>query len=164
MMVSLIVAMDEGRGIGLRGKVPWKLSTDLRRFKQLTAGHHLIMGRKTFESIGKPLPGRMNIILTRDPAYQRAGCLVMHNLQDALELAESRCDEEVFIIGGGDLYAQALPLAGRLYLTRVHVRLEADTFFPEIRLEDWAEKQTQSFPASEKDQHPYTYQVFERLP
>ncbi len=135
----------------------------MRRFRQLTTGHPLIMGRKTYESIGRPLPGRTNIIVTRTSSYQQPGCLVAHDLKEALALAENHESDEVFVIGGGDLYAQTISFARKIYLTRVHTRLKADTFFPPIRLGEWLKREEQAFPASEKDQYPYTYQVLERL-
>lgn len=130
MLVSMIAALSRNRVIGAHGGIPWKLPADLRRFQELTLGHPLIMGRKTFESIGRPLPGRSNIIVTRQQAYRATGCLVAGSLESALLLAEPA--EEVFICGGGELYEQALPLAGKLYLTVLEQDFSGDTLFPEI--------------------------------
>lgn len=130
-MLSMIVAMSEAaRVIGLNGDMPWKLSSDLRRFKRLTVGHPVIMGRKTYQSIGRPLPDRTNIVLTRDASYEAAGCLVYQSLDEALA-SEACRDVEVFVIGGAEVYREALPRADRLYVTFVDYHGEGDTFFPE---------------------------------
>ena len=162
MIVSLVVAMDEGRGIGSRNRVPWHLSTDLKNFKALTMGHHLVMGRKTYESIGKALPGRTTIVITRQQDYQPPDCLVAHALDDALETARQRGEEEVFIVGGGQIYAQALPLADRIYLTRVHARVEADVFFPAFDESLWVEKEHCEVPGDSKNQFLFTFQLLEK--
>ena len=128
-MIIIIVAMDRNRAIGARGRVPWHLSADLKRFKKLTMGHPIVMGRKTYESIGKPLPGRTNIVITRQTGYDAPGCTVVHRLEDALD----RVEGDVFVIGGGEIYEQALPLAGKAYVTEVDTEAEdADAFFPEL--------------------------------
>ena len=127
MIVSLIAALDEAGGIGKDGGLPWRLSADLRRFKALTMGHHLIVGRKTYVSIGRPLPGRTLIVLTRDPTFAAPGCLLAASLEQALALAGRRGESEAFIGGGGEIFAQAMPLAGRLYLTHVHTLAACDT-------------------------------------
>jgi dihydrofolate reductase len=166
--ISIIVAMDEERGIGKRGGLPWRLSADLRRFKQLTMGHHLIMGRKTYVSIGRPLPGRTMILLTRDMEYETRNAeyqiLVAHSLVSALSLASNRGETEAFVVGGGQVYAQALPLAGRLYLTQVHTRTGCDVFFPVFELEEWAERERVFHAADEQNEYAFTYRVLERLP
>lgn len=162
MIISLLVAMDEKRGIGKDGKLPWRLSSDLKRFRELTVGHHLIVGRKTFESIGKPLPGRQTIVVTRNADYMVEGCLIARSVESALELAESRGENEAFVIGGADIYAQALGFADRIYLTEVHAEVDADTYFPEFDRSAWTEKQTSYQPADEKNQHACTFMVLER--
>ena len=162
MIVSLLVAMDEGRGIGKEGKIPWRLSADLRRFKALTMGHHILMGRKTYESIGRPLPGRTSIVITRNPDYQAEGCLVALSLEEALRLAEAGDEDEAFVIGGGEIFALALPLANRIYLTRVHTRKECDVFFPTIDLSEWTELERVEQSVNEKNQFPFTYLALER--
>lgn len=129
--ISLIAAISENRVIGKEGKIPWHLSDDFRRFKERTMGHVIIMGRKTHESIGRPLPGRTNIIITRDTAREFPGCVVARSLEEALSKAREVEVEEVFICGGGQIYAEALPLADRLYLTVVHAIIDGDAFFPE---------------------------------
>jgi dihydrofolate reductase len=130
MIISIIAAMAENRVIGLNGMIPWDISDDRRRFRELTMGHPIIMGRKTFESIGRPLPGRRNIILSRRPGYRAEGCCVVHSFADAL-LTSADADE-VFICGGEELYRMALPLANRIYLTVFHRFCAGDVFFPPI--------------------------------
>lgn len=133
--LAAICAMGANRAIGRRNGLPWHIPEDLKRFKRLTMGHVLIMGRRTHQSIGRALPGRTNLVLTRDPAFAAAGCRVEHSLEEALRAAgalRGSADEEVFVIGGGEIYRQTLPLAGRLYLTIVDDSpADADTFFPD---------------------------------
>ena len=163
MKVSMIVAMDQAGGIGHHGRLPWRLSTDLRRFKALTMGHSLIMGRKTYESIGRALPGRTLYMVTRQVGYQAPGCRVVHSLDEALATADSAGENEVFVIGGGELYSLALPLAERLYLTRVHSTVPADIFFPKWDTAEWILAESTVFPAGARDQFATTYEVWERL-
>ena len=128
MIISLIAAMARNRVIGKDGKLPWRIPEDLKRFKKLTTGHCVVMGRKTFDSIGKPLPNRTNIVITRDKSWRADGVVVAHSLDEALGLASG---DEVFVIGGGEIYAAALPKASKLYLTLVEGQWEGDAFFPE---------------------------------
>lgn len=162
MIVSLIAAMDKRRGIGLGNQLPWRLSADLKRFRELTMGHHIIVGRKTFESIGKPLPGRQMIIVTRNSSFRADACLVCHSLDEALALARSRGESEVFICGGAEIYRQTLALADRLYLSFVDAEVEADTFFPEIDNQEWSEQERVFHPADEKNQFPFTFKMLAR--
>lgn len=165
MLISLIVAMDEERGIGKGGRVPWHLSDDLRRFKALTMGHHLIVGRKTWEAIGRPLPGRRLVIVTRDPDYRPQSCpdcVVVNSLQAALDAARRAGDSEAFIGGGGEIYAQALPLAHRIHLTTVHTRAGCDVFFPQFDPQEWVEIERCEHMADAKNEHGFSYQVFEK--
>lgn len=163
MRVSLIVALDENSAIGRHGTLPWRLSTDLRRFKKLTMGHHLLMGRRTWESIGHPLPGRTNVVITRQPDYTAQGCLVVHSLQAALELAAQAGETEAFVIGGGEIFQTALPHAHRIYLTRVHTHTEdADVYFPSIDLTSWHLNQEDPIPADGKNEYATTFQVWDR--
>jgi len=134
----------------------------LKRFRELTTGHHLIVGRKTYESIGKPLPNRTMIIVTRQPGFQAEGCLVVNSVAAALALAEARGESEVFVIGGAELYAQTLDLADRLYLTFVEAEVEADTFFPAYEAADWVEQETIPHAVDEKNQFPFTFKTFVR--
>ena len=139
MKLSLIVAMATNRTIGINNQMPWHLSADLKKFKQITMGHPIIMGRKTFESIGRPLPGRQNIIISRTPDYQQQGCLVFNDLETALH----HCSEnnEVFVIGGATLYEATLAQADRLYITEIRQLFDGDTWFPEINPLQWQEVQ-----------------------
>lgn len=156
-MISIIVAMDKNRVIGFEGKIPWRLPADLKRFKQLTMGHAVIMGRKTFESIGKALPGRTNIVVTRQKDYRAAGCTVVNSLQEALKVA----GKDPFVIGGGELYAQALPLADRLYITEVDLRVpKRDAHFPEINRKDWKLVEEQS---GEDNNLQFRYLTYDRI-
>jgi len=161
MIISLLVAMDENRGIGYENRLPWHISTDLRRFKSLTMGHYLVMGRKTYESIGRILPGRSMIILTRGNSYQAVGCVIVHSLEDAVRFAEAAGEQELFVIGGGEVFSQAMPLAERLYLTIVHERVQADVYFPVFDENDWQELESHYLPASEKDQYATTFRILE---
>ena len=130
MIVSVIVAMEENRGIGKENSIPWRISSDLKRFKKLTMGHHIIMGRLTFESIDKVLPGRRTIIVTRNKEYTQEGCYIVYSLREALILAESNGESEVFIIGGGEIFSEALDYADRIYLTMIHASIDTDVYFP----------------------------------
>ncbi len=128
-MISIIVAIaGKKRVIGKKGSLPWYIPQELKRFKEVTMGHSIIMGRKTHESIGKPLPGRTNIVITHEPDYKALGCIVVHSLDEALKEAQ---DDEIFVIGGGEIYKQALPLATKLYLTYIDKEIEGDVFFPD---------------------------------
>ena len=162
MIISLIVAMDEKRGIGKDDKLPWHLSSDLRRFRELTMGHHMIVGRKTFESIGKPLPGRQTIVVTRNPTFKPDGCLVTNSVQSAVALAQERGEPEVFVIGGAEIYAQVLDVADRIYLTQVHAEVDADTFFPELKHDRWTETQSTFQAADERNQYSSSFKLLER--
>ena len=160
MMVSLIVAMGKNRVIGANGAIPWRLPNELQLFKRVTMGHHIIMGRKTWESIGRLLPGRTTVIVTRQKDYAVAGTVVASSLDAAL--AACGDDSEVFVIGGGELYQLALPLAQRIYLTTVDVEPAGDTHMPEFNTADWREVSSESFAADEKHLHSYRFSVLER--
>ena len=158
--ISLIVAMAKNRVIGASGKIPWHLPEDLKRFKSLTAGHHIIMGRKTWESIGRLLPGRTTVIVTRQRGYRVPGALIAHSLDDAI--AACRDDAEIFVIGGAELYAQALPRAGRLYLTTVEAEIAGDTSMPELDAGGWREVSSLSFVPDARHRYPFRCAVYER--
>lgn len=162
MIVSLIAALDRRRGIGKDNQLPWRLPADLKRFRELTTGHHIITGRKTYESIGKPLPGRTTIIITRNQNYSAEGCFVVHSLNEALALARSRGEQEAFVIGGAEIYAQALPQADRLYLTFVDAEVEADAFFPAFDLQHWTEQESEKHLANEKNEFTFTIKFLTR--
>lgn len=151
--------MDRKRGIGIGNQLPWRLSADLKRFRELTMGHHIIVGRKTFDSIGKPLPGRQMIIVTRDLAFQAEGCFVCHTVSEAISLARQRGEREVFVCGGAEIYAQTIALADRFYLTSVDAEVAADTFFPEFDESEWIERELTFHPADEKNQFPFTFKL-----
>ena len=162
MRKSIIVAMDQKNGIGYQGRLPWYLPSELKLFKSLTMGHHLIMGRKTYESIGKPLPGRNTIVVTRNPKFQAEGCLVTYSVRDGFALAEANRESEVFICGGNEIYRNALKDTDRLYLTRVHAEFQVDTTFPDLDLSMWAEISADLHPSDEKNPYPFTFFVYER--
>ncbi|GAB4092359.1 dihydrofolate reductase [Flaviaesturariibacter terrae] len=132
MTLSLLVAADEGNVIGKNNELPWRLPDDLKYFKNLTWGMPILMGRKTFESIGKPLPGRHSIVITRNPEWKHDGVETVHSLEAALEAAAKRSVNELFIIGGAEIFRSALPQADRVYLTRIYERYDGDAFFPEL--------------------------------
>jgi dihydrofolate reductase len=159
--IALIAAMAENRVIGRENRLPWRLSADLRRFKSLTMGKPVIMGRKTYESIGKPLPGRSNIVVTRDRDYRAQGCRVVHSLEQALEAAAGH--EEVMVIGGAQLYRQTLDRAERMYLTLVKTELDGDTLFPQIEMRHWRELESESHRADEKNEYDYDFVTLERV-
>lgn len=161
-MLSLIVAMGENRVIGANNRLPWHLPRDLQRFKQLTTGHHIIMGRKTFESIGRVLPNRVSIIVTTQKNYQVSGAVVVGSLEQAIELAQ-RNDQEPFIIGGAQLFAAALPQVGRIYLTQIHHAFTGDTFFPILSAANWQEIERQDFEPDEKNPYFYAFSTQQRI-
>jgi len=162
VIISLLVAMDEARGIGKAGKLPWRLSSDLKRFRELTMGHHIIVGRKTFDSIGKALPGRNMIIVTRDEGLKPDGCMTARSVEAAIALARERGETEVLVCGGAEIYARALGAAHRIYLTQVHANVDADTFFPEFDASAWRETEKSFQQANEKNQYAVTFKVLER--
>lgn len=168
MKVAIHVAIAENGVIGRENGLPWRLSTDMRRFKEMTMGNPIIMGRRTWESFPRrPLPGRLNIILTRDRAFQAEGAEVVGTLDDALRLATEQARhlpgaEEICIIGGGEIYRQALPIADRLRVTHVLASIEGDTRFPAIDPAEWKLVHEEDHPAGEKDSHATRYAVYER--
>jgi len=161
MKISLIVAMGLERQIGIQNRIPWHLSSDLQNFKKVTMGHTLVLGRKTFESIGKGLPGRKTIVLTRDPNFTAPNCSRAGSLEEAFELLEAAGETELFIAGGSEVYAKALPLVQRMYLTLVNYDGEADTFFPAYSTEGWKKTFTHNFPGTEKELD-WQYEVWDR--
>jgi dihydrofolate reductase len=158
--LSLIVAMAHNRVIGRDGRLPWRLPTDQQRFKALTMGHHIIMGRKTWESIGRSLPGRVSVVVTRNKAYGAAGATVVNSLAEALRVA--RADSEAFVIGGGELYREALPLAGRIYLTELKDEYLGDAFFPSLAEREWRAVQREQHP-SRGAEPAWEFIVYERV-
>lgn len=154
-MLSIIVAVSENNVVGKENKLPWKLSADLKRLKSLTMGHHIIMGRKTWESLGKALPGRINVVITTDKNFKAEGGVVVHSLNEAL--AYSSEDDEIFIFGGGKIFKEAMPLVNKIYITRVHSIIDGDTFFPVLDRSDWKEISREDFKADEKNQYNYSF-------
>ena len=159
-MISIIVAASTNNVIGVQGELPWRLSDDLKRFKQLTMGKPIVMGRRTFESIGRPLPGRQNIVITRQPGYDAAGCDVVAS--PAAALAAAADATEAMIIGGGSIYAQALPLADRLYLTFVENSFEGDAWFPDFDREQWRVIADEQHAADDKNTVDYRFVTYQR--
>ena len=160
--LTLIVAASENNAIGKDNKLIWHLRDDLQRFKSLTSGHCIIMGRKTFESFPKPLPNRTHIVVTTQQKYKVPhGVIVVHNLDDAMDAALG--DKHPYVIGGGEIYKQALPFAGKIELTRVHDTFEADTHFPELDLKDWREVQNIYHPKDEENDHAFSFVTYERI-
>ena len=166
MRTALIVAMSRNRVIGRNNALPWYLPEDLRYFKQVTYGKPIIMGRKTQESIGRPLPGRQNLVVTRDPDWHQEGVTVVHSLDEALSRAEAQAFidgvEERVVIGGSQIYAEALPIADRLYMTQVHAEVEGDTFFPQVDWDQWHEIAREDLPASDNNPFPYSLVTYDR--
>jgi dihydrofolate reductase len=158
--LSLILAASQNGVIGANNRLPWRLPADLAYFKRLTLGHSVVMGRKTYESIGRPLPGRANIIITRQANFQADGCHVVHSFDAALALCPP--DDEVFIIGGADIYRQALPRADKIYLTRLHADFTGDLLMFELDPALWQETSRQDCVSDEKNAWPYSFLVFER--
>jgi dihydrofolate reductase len=160
-MVSIIAAVAANGVIGRDGDLPWHLPSDLRHFKRTTMGHFLIVGRKTWEEVGKPLPGRTMVVVTRDRGLRIDDVIVVHSLKEALEAA--RGDDEVFVAGGGEIYRQALPLADRVYMTRIHADFEGDTIFPELDRNEFRLVERSDHEPDDRDPFPYSFLVYERV-
>ncbi len=160
MRLSLIAAMASNRAIGLRNTLPWHLPEDLKRFKALTMGHHIVMGRKTYDSIGKPLPGRDTVIVTRNADYAVPGCLAVNSLDAALTVSHG--DDEVFFVGGAELYRQALPIAHRIYLTEIQRVFDGDAFFPEFDKSQWIETARDKQRVDDANGFEYHFVTYDR--
>lgn len=161
MRISLIVAMGPKREIGIHNDIPWKLSADLKNFKKLTLGHTLLMGRRTFESIGKALPGRKTIILSRNLDYKIETCSIASSLEEAFDIAREDGESELFISGGSHIYKQALPFVDRFYFSFVDYHKEADTYFPEYSLKNWKQRICESYPSTGAEPS-WTYEVWDK--
>lgn len=161
MRLSIIAAMSANRVIGMNNDLPWRMPADWKHFKSLTMGHHLIMGRKTFESIDQPLPGRTTVVVTRQTGYAKEGVLVARSIDQALQMAAG--DDEVFVAGGAQIYQQMLPRADRMYLTSIHEEFEGDTDFPEFEESDWQLISEENQEPDEKNPYPYSFLIYERL-
>jgi len=165
MQIEFVVAVDENDAIGAQGRIPWRVRADLRRFKHLTMGHHILMGRRTWESLPGPLPGRVNLIVTRQTDYAAAGAIVCPSPQAGVELARQAGESTLFVIGGAQVYNALLPLAERIYLSRIHTRnLQADTFFHTdfLRSSAWRCVQREQVPPQAGDTCGHTFEVWER--
>ncbi|WP_432708050.1 dihydrofolate reductase [Pedobacter sp.] len=160
MILSIVVAISENNAIGKDNKLLWHLPADLKHFKETTSGHTIIMGRKTYESIGRPLPNRRNIVITRNSELALEGVEVYNGMEQAL--TQCRNEAEVFIIGGAEIYKHALKHASKIYLTRVHETYEADTFFPELEPESWTETQVEHYQPEAKNPVAYTFSILQR--
>lgn len=162
MIVSLLLAASENNVIGKDNKLPWYLPDDLKYFKNLTWGLPIVMGRKTFESFGKPLPGRKSIVITRDEDWNYKGVETTHSIEDGIKRAENFGAKEIFVIGGAQIFNAILPSAGRIYLTRIHHDFDGDAFFPEISENEWRLQSSRFCSADEKNRYDHTFQVWER--
>ena len=159
-MITIIAAIAKNNALGKDNKLIWYLPADLKRFKKVTLGHHIIMGRKTFESLGKPLPNRTTIIITRNKNFTQHGCIVVNSLNEAIEATKE--DENPYILGGAEIYKQALNIADKLDLTFVHQNFEADVFFPEIDFKIWKETSREDFKSDEKNKFNYSFVTYLR--
>lgn len=158
-MISFVVAMDENRAIGKDNDLPWYLPNDLKHFKKTTMGKPIVMGRKTYESIGKPLPGRENIVVTRDESYKAEGTTIVHSVDEVLKMNA----EEICVIGGSEIFKQFLPVADRLYITEIHHTFDADTYFPELNDDEWKEVSRTAGIVDEKNKYPHDFVVHEKI-
>ena len=160
MQISIVVAASANNVIGVNGQLPWRLPEDLQHFKQITMGKPMIMGRATFESIGRALPGRQSIVLSRQTGFEAEGCDVVTTVEDAIKAAGDA--EEVMIIGGGEIYRQFLPQADRIYLTRVQAEVDGDTLFPEIELDEWEVVAVEEYPAGDERELGFEIETLDR--
>ena len=159
--MAMIVAASENNVIGINGDLPWRLSADLRRFKKLTMGHHIIMGRKTFDSIGRLLPGRTTVIVTRQSDFEFEGAKVVNSIEQAIEVCNE--DDCPFITGGAEIYRIALPFVNEIHLTRVHTELDGDTVLPEVDWEAWVLEDEEPHSSDEKNNYSYSFETYRRL-
>lgn len=161
MNLTLIAAMAKNRVIGKDNDLIWHFPDDLKHFKKLTSGHHVIMGRKTYESVGRPLPNRTNIIITRQQDYQAEGCLIAHDLESALALVEN--DDQPFIVGGAEIYKQSLDFAKTIELTLIHSEYEGDTYFPDFDTNIWKLARGEKREADDKHAHPFEFLTYKKI-
>lgn len=161
--VCLVVAYARNRVIGRDGTMPWHLRSDLRHFKALTSGHPVIMGRKTFQSIGRPLPERTNIVVTRDKGFVAEGVAVVASVGEALKVAEGHAQDRIMVIGGGEIYAQALPLADYVFATEIDAEPDGDAFFPPLPRAQWHETAREYHSSGEKDDHPFSFVTYKKV-
>ena len=161
-MISFMVAMDENRVIGRKNTLPWRLPADMAYFKRVTMGHAVIMGRKTFESMGGLLPGRENVIVTRNRDYAKEGAAILHSAEEIVEYAKGTT-EEVFVIGGAEIFKQTMPYADKMYITRIEYAFEGDAFFPEYDEAEWRLAASERGKEDDKNHYPHTFNVYERI-
>nr|AIA10490.1 dihydrofolate reductase [uncultured bacterium] len=165
MIVSAIAALSQNRVIGKNNDLPWKLPDDMKFFMETTKGHHVVMGRKNYDSLKgkfKPLPDRTNIVITRQSELDAPGCIVLHNIPEALLVANKNAEQECFIIGGSDIYKLAMPHTNRLYLTEIQATIEGDTFFPEFNKKEWHEVSRKHHPADERHAYAFDFVIYEK--
>lgn len=162
MLISMIAALAKNRAIGMKGKLPWRLADDLKHFKELTVGKPVIMGRGTYEAIGRLLPNRTNIIMTNRPDFRVNGAIIAHSVDEALDRAAETEASEVMIIGGQQIYQTFLPKADRLYLTEIYTTVDGDAFFPEFDTADWKEVDRQEHPANDRNEHAFSFVTLQR--
>jgi dihydrofolate reductase len=162
VIISLIAAMDEKGGIGKNNKLPWHISSDLKRFKKITLNHHIAMGRKTFQTIGRPLPGRVMIVITHQKDFKPDGCMVVDSLDAAIKLADEKKETELFIIGGGEIFSQSIDIADKIYMTFVHADIAGDTIFPEINMSDWQVILSESIQQETNDEFKADFKILIR--
>jgi len=162
MIISQIVAASLNNVIGVNGGIPWHMPTDLQYFKEKTWGHHIITGRRNYEVEGKALPGRVNIVLTRNPVYKIPDGIVVHTLNDAIDIARKAGETELFIVGGEEIYKLAMPVTNRIYLTRIHTEVEGDTFYPELDMNIWKEVSREQHKKDDRNPFDYDFLVYER--
>lgn len=166
MIISIIAAVAQNRVIGKNNDLPWSLPDDMKYFTQTTKKHHVIMGRRNYESIPekyRPLSGRTNIVITRQHDYKAPGCIVVNSLEDALKIPEKSAEEEAFVIGGAEIFSQALPLTQRMYLTEIHSDVDGDVFFPEFKKTEWKEMMRVFHPADERHAYAFDFVVYDRI-
>ena|SRR3989344_5261315 len=162
MEISIIVAVSQNNVIGAKNKLPWYLPADLKRFKKLTMGHHIIMGRKTFESIGRVLPGRVNVVVTRNLDYKEEGVVVVNSLEDAFKLAKNAKETEAFVIGGAEIFTETLPKVDKIYMTKVNAKIDGDVFFPSFDEKQWKVISRKRFEADDKNLYPFEFLTLSR--
>ena len=162
MIVSLMVAYSKNRVIGKDNRLLWRLSDDLKNFKRVTSGHHIIMGRKTYESIGRALPNRTNVVITRNKNFQAPGCVVVHSLEAAIDLARDNGETQAIITGGGEIYQQALSIVDKMYITEVDCEIDGDAYFPEIDTSHWKLVDEVHWQQDDKNEFNWTYKELSR--
>ena len=163
MNISCVVAVANNNVIGKNNDIPWYLPADLKYFKKITLGHHILMGRNCYESIGRPLPKRTNVIITRDPFFIASNCLIAHSIHGALEVAHDNGEDDVMIIGGGTIYQQTKDVWDTLYITEVDLNVDGDVFFPEINKDEWNLISSDAHEPDDKNEHPYVFKKYQRI-